>query len=329
VILIKKNMKKITKKGMQFSWIFAVIVGAIILFLAFYFIGSQLSTSKLEEKTVETNSLEILFNPFSYLGAMGAVTAKPIEIPQESFLMFECESVSSNGLGSDIITLSSLNLQDQGLPKYIYDKYIFAEDFEAKKTDGKYPKLQTLSKPFLMPWRVADLIFVYPNSKKYCFTGNIPSRLQEELEFLEITNLRLDSCEPEDIEVCFGSSRGDINVESYSGDFMIGSVRKNSDELFFAGENYALMLAAIFSSEEVYNCNLKRLAARIDLEIDIFNKKKQALSEKGCSSFVNFERLRQAATDLRMRINQDSIREFYNAAESVKSSNENSECHIF
>ncbi|UCD20644.1 MAG: hypothetical protein JSW08_02615 [archaeon] len=311
------------KKGMEFSWLFAVIVGAIILFLAFYFITTNVTTQEMKGATEEVHSLEVLFNPFAYLGAMGAITSKPIVLPDETRLEFECDTYE---LGSNTIIL------DSGVPKEVYDKYIFADDLESKE-------IHTISKPLILPWRVADLIYVFPKNQHYCFI-DAPIRLIEELENLNVSNLFFDEldCPEEGIRICFGGAGCDILVSS-SRAYSQGYVRKQgSSPMYFAGDNFALMLGAIFSrDDDYYNCNVKRLAKRLDLEINVYKDKQAALLTRGCSSNVNLDSFKQAVLRIkelrenqgRIPITEQLMSSLYSSAQSVEFSNSNSQCPLF
>lgn len=89
-----KILKKMnSKKGvMEFNWIFVVIVGAFILFLAFFFIGRLTSTQKFAEETELVKNFDILLNPFTSIGGIGKITlAKTIEMPQTVQINQTCD----------------------------------------------------------------------------------------------------------------------------------------------------------------------------------------------------------------------------------------------
>ena len=83
-MITKKN-----KRGfIEFSWIFAVIVGAVFLFLAFYFIGSKLMLERQIETTKTSHNINILITPFSSIGAIAEASSKMIEMPKEAEIEF-------------------------------------------------------------------------------------------------------------------------------------------------------------------------------------------------------------------------------------------------
>ncbi|MEM4640917.1 MAG: hypothetical protein QXW65_00095 [Candidatus Pacearchaeota archaeon] len=303
------------KKAIEFAWIFSIIIGAIVLFLAFYFVGSQIFLKEKTEATERAHSLDILFNPFAYLGAMGAVTAKPIELQKTASLEFDC---FAEGLGSNVIMV------DSGLPRSVYDKYIFAENFRAKK-------IQTISKAFSMPWRVADLIFVFPSTKEYCFV-RAPQKLKQELELLNITNIKLENsienCEENATKVCFSRLEScEIKVNGLEADYSKGYVEKQNKKLYFAGDDYALMLGAIFSSKELYDCNVKRIASRLEAQIEVYEEKRRMMAQR-CTSMINLERLEQKASRLLANVNEENMNALYDAAKEIENLN-SYDCPLF
>ncbi|MEM4703038.1 MAG: hypothetical protein QXP53_00945 [Candidatus Pacearchaeota archaeon] len=303
------------KKAMEFAWIFAIVLGAIILFLAFYFLGSQIFLKEKTRSTETAHSTEILFNPFSYLGAMGAITYKPIEMQKEVQFEFDCDP-DMEIVGSNTIIVDSS-------PRTIYDKYIFSENLKAKR-------IETISKSFEMPWRIADLIYVFPSGREYCFI-DAPSRIEEEIELLNISNIFFQEPCPENAtKVCFGREGCEIKVTNLEGFYHRGFVEKSEEtgRMYFIGDNYALLLGAIFSSRDLYNCNLKRLAKRILLEVNVYREKQRIMAERGCAAEMNLESLEQAASNVRASANENNLNALYQVAKEIK--NQNSyECPLF
>ncbi|MCS7134522.1 MAG: hypothetical protein NZ889_01540 [Candidatus Pacearchaeota archaeon] len=293
------------KKGIEFAWIFAIIIGSLILFLAFYFISSQLFLKEKAETGEKAHSLDILLNPFSFLGAIGAVTAKSIELGRAVNLTFEC--YYEENFGKNVIII------DSGIPRSVYDKYIFAEDFKEKK-------IQVISKPLKMPWRIADLVYVFPSRTEYCFI-NFPTKLREELRMLNVSNIKLSdnirNCKEDSIKVCFELENEKCNV-TISGE----EIKKNRETMYFAG-NDALMLAAIFSkNKNYYNCNLKRIFARLKTQVEVYKEKQRKMR---CRSYVNLENLINAIPE---NINRNTMNVMKNAAMQIENQNSH-ECPLF
>jgi hypothetical protein len=269
------------RAGMEFGWLFAVIVGGVILFLAFYFIGTHLLQSRVQQETVAARSLDIILTPFSYVGSFNASSAEIIKLSEKSEVEIDCDS--ENGLGYNTIVMRGERVKGktyEELPKYVYDKYLFAE-----KPLPEAKTLQFLNKPFEMPWRVGDISILWPSETNYCFVGNWESnqwnRIPKELGNVASTGLNIssitftgspsDEC---DVNVCFPGKTGsncDITVTS-------NTVTKDKKSLPYSGD--ALLYAAIFSDAGTYNCNLQRLAKRISLQTEVYGEKAQDMG--GC-----------------------------------------------
>jgi len=298
------------KAQFQFAWIFAVIVGALILFLAFYFVGTTLLRQRYEQETIQAQSLDILLNPFAYLGSLGATTYNPLALPEESEILLDCYEIELGDLGYNEITLVSE--EEAGIPKLAYDKYIFAP----QPMKGK--NFEALSKPLELPWRVADLIILWPADQEYCFTREI-----SELERLNISTIKIknvDECGPDSISVCINSAGCDITVSTTSK-----TVKKQGKTLHYTHDS--LMYAAIFSDPVLYECNVQRLASRIYTESEIYEKKAILLAQKNCNTAYNLDSIKDAAHAT--FINPLNIRQIETAAETLKYINNRADCALF
>jgi len=305
---------------MEFAWIFAVIVGALILFLAFYFVGTKLLSQEQEQKTVQAQSLDILLNPFAQFGNIGATTANIIDLQQKSTITFECEKQGQE-LGTNTITMTA---KEAAIPRVVYDKYIFSEQtVEARK-------LQGISLPFQMPWRVADIIILWPYDARYCFIS-APSSIKAKLSNETSTGLNISSlyfvnnaasCPENSTTVCFGASGScDILVNIQQG-----STRKLGT-VYFAGE--ALMYASIFSDKQIYECNVKRLASRLYSEASVYDERTRALASKGCTATYNLAALKKAATDVSSSASQSNLNSLYQASQVIQNQNNVGDCSLF
>lgn len=309
------------KAVIEFSWIFAVIVGAIILFLAFYFVGTNLLSKQYEQATVEAYSLDIILNPFSQFGELKTIEAKPIALPQKSVVEFSCYA-QAQSLGTNEITIASK--KERGIPRVVYDKYIFAESTVETR------KFQALSIPFEMPWRVAEIIILWPYDKKYCFIS-APQFIKDTLgnetsTGLNISSIYFDSCPEGSTRVCFqGGSNCDIQINGAQQHK--GSTNKQGSVIYFASD--ALMYASIFSDKEIYNCNLKRLASRLYLETTIYEEKAKALARKGCTVSFNINALKQTSLELSNSVSESKLNQLWNAAQQIKQQNDIASCSIF
>lgn len=316
------------KAVIEFSWIFAVIVGALILFLAFYFVGTNLLSKQYEQATVEAQSLDIILNPFSQFGEIKELDSRPLALPQKSTITFSCNEPTTQSLGNNEITIISKT--KSGIPRVVYDKYLFAEQqLETKK-------FQALSAPFEMPWRVAEIIILWPYDKAYCFIS-APQFIKDSLGNESSTGLNLssiffDNCPQGSTRVCFVSGSGsscDIKVSIQGSNDLghKGSTLKQGSTLYFASD--ALMYASIFSDKEIYNCNLKRLASRLYSEASIYEEKAKALLQRGCSVSFNLVALKQASSELSSSVSESRLNQLWQVANQLKQQNDMASCSLF
>ncbi len=327
------NNKGTRKKGqMEFAWIFAVIVGAMILFLAFYFVGTKLLGQRYEQATVEAHSLDVLLNPFSSFGEIKILSKDKIALPQRSTLDVTCDSEGGQGFGYDEITLTQKG--EMGVPKKAREKYIFAESALESK------EFQVLSAPFEMPWRAADVVILWPYNKDYCFVS-APSFINESLGNSTSTGLKISSihfttnknlCPVNSTIVCFPGSGCDISVsiQSQSSLGHKGSTSKRGQTpIYFMGD--ALMYASIFSDKTLYYCNLQRIASRLASQTAVYKSKASSLAGKGCSSTFNLEALEQHADALAKAasISESQITLIWQDAQNIEQQNSIADCSLY
>ncbi len=295
-----------------------------MLFFAFYFIGTKMTESKMGQGLVTENTLDILLNPFSSFGGLGATSSKEITLAKRERINLSCNSDSGFGYDSILSATNSVRM----VPKKVYDKYIFSENSIYSKN------LQVISKPFNMPWRTADMIYLFSRDRDYCFVGMRGSRIEEEFgpsnTGMNISSFKFVDDEMwcdkllDDITVCYSGC--DININ-----FEYSKVVKGSKEFPFIDD--ASMYAAIFSSYEMYECNMKRVAQRIKNEVEVYRNKARALGARGCTAVFNLESLDQATTQvIQSRTSSElasSLNELRAAADSLNMQNMNSDCSLF
>ena len=256
-------MKTNKAQGMQFAWIFALIIGAAILFLAVFFSGKLLQTGTYQTEAELAKSLDVLLNPFASVSQAEVSLSKPVSLPEKTQVNFSCS------LSQDSETMSVLLKKGETPFQYaIKNKYIFSEDFNTKD-------LWVFGKPFNAAWKVDDLIFVV--SRNYCFI-NPDDRIGKELRELNASLIQVVSdagnCKPDSVKVCF-SGICDIYVNSEAN-----HVRTKSGKVLGFIDD-ATMYAAVFGPK-MYDCNIERLMKRLGLQADIFLAKVNLLTERGC-----------------------------------------------
>ena len=179
---------------MPFSWLFAIIVGAIIIFFAIYaavkLIGTETTVS-----TAQTGSqINVLLNPLETSFGQEQVTT--LSIPVESLLSNSCDNAGSFGDQQIIVSqMSGGKWTDTNIAPTSHNKYIFSND----SVKGK--NFYLFSKPFELPFKVSDLIYLTSANDNYCFIS-APQSVQDELSNLKQGNVFTANCPSKSINVC-------------------------------------------------------------------------------------------------------------------------------
>jgi len=262
------------KKGflqISFQWIFAIIVGIVILFLAIYGVTRLINTGQRTQDIESSKEIEILLNPLE----TGFEEAKSsfIEFDRSTRVYFTCDDFGEFGTqGIDLSQKSFGKWSERSNRVTFYNKYIFSENpIESEK-------INLFSKPFEFPFKIGDLIYVTSENENYCFI-DAPEDIQQEIENLNMNNLLLEDCSDLGYtNVCF-SGECDIEINYNSG------YLKKQERFDFEGD--ALMYAAIFSSKSVYECQVKRLMKRTANLAEIYKGKSNLIKSSGCNTFLN------------------------------------------
>ena len=254
-----------SKKAMEFNfaWIFAIIVGAFILFIAIYSTFKIINSSSYEVNTLDAKQITNILQAAETGLASGV---KPDIIKLKDTARFKNICDDKGNFGNQRISISSKILgkwSDEGAKISATNKYLFSNTTEEGKT------IYYFIKPIEMPFKISEAIFL--STKRYCFM-NAPSEIEEEAAFL-MPNFDLN-CNDDSVRVCFGSGNCEIKVlAGCSGncdtEYDNGVVLKDGKSLFYTGN---LMYAAIFSSPELYECNVERLIKRLGFQIRLLDK---------------------------------------------------------
>ena len=269
-------MKKRGYLELPFSWIFALIVGAFILFIAILLIvritktetsSSDIQTSK--EIGILLNSLEISYEE----GVSNSIT-----LPQYSRIYSVCSNSGSFGNQGIIVNEKLYNKwQKSYLQASLQDQYLFLENF----SEGRV--FYIFSKSFDFPFKVATLTYFTPTTKSYCFV-NPPYEIKTEISKIDQDNLRVlgENCTEDSLRICFSAVAQDCYVTvNYNQNYLI----KNNTR--FDYYKNALMYAAIFSDKDLYECQVKRLIQRANSLVDIYEKKIFLSSYSDCSKDIS------------------------------------------
>ncbi len=266
---------------MSFAWIFSIIAGTVILFIAIYATSQFIETRKYQMDIQTATEVAILLDPLET--SLESGISEVISFSSETRVYNEkCYTYGNFGEQSIGISGKYGVGKEWSKPAYgkpQYNKYIFSGSVE----EGK--EFSVFTKPFEMPFKVADLIFL--PGQQYCFV-QAPNDLKDELEGLSLKNVyfadKKSNCSQESKTVCFSTSGCKINVYGNDYEFSSGFVSKEGKSLYYTGP---LVYAAIFSSPEVYECNVKRLMLRLVNLYLIYKDEIKILESKGCSSLLD------------------------------------------
>lgn len=305
------------KNGLEFSftWLFAVIIGAVILVLAIYAATKLMSTGGLETSTATAKEIGILLNPLETSFEEGKTTS--ISVNTETRIYNGCDDDSGN-FGKQLISVSQKSFgkfTEPSIEVSFPNKYIFSEDYE----EGK--KFYIFSKPFEFPFKIADLIYISSADKKYCFI-DAPKNIEEELNQIKQENFATGNCSTLNgfIRVCFGTLKNcEIRVN-----YNLKYVEKNKSSAYF--ETDALMYGAIFSEKNIYECQVKRLMQRAGELSSIYSKKSNLLSQKECNSNLELDSFKILLSDYE---SSSDLSLLSNKADEIKGGNDAVSCGMW
>ncbi len=319
------------KKGFEFNfgWLFAIIVGAIIILLAVYASTRLIETQRDIQDTKLGKQLGIILTPLETGLETGLVDR--IILPIETRIYNDCKTQGNFGT-QKISTSTKSNIGEQWqTPEFAStfpNKYLFSE----KIIQGK--GFITFSKPLEMPFKIANLIYIWPEGEEYCFV-NPPNEIEDELfdliesnpELKKTSGVNITSsskeCPPKAKKVCFTTTGCDIDV-SYDGK----SVKKKSSNRVYY-ETTALLYGAIFADPEIYECQVKRLAKRASELSLLYYSKTTFLAPKGCSTNLEQDLIFYANQTFDLS-NSIDLRAIYQNSEDIRRKNNDlSNCPLF
>lgn len=313
------------KGQFNFAWLFALIVGAVILVLAIYGALRIGDTQRFQTDTEVAQKIEILTNPLQAGFSEGSFGR----------IIFNSETKINNicfsgGFGKNDISVSTRsgigeewNLAGGAIS--VHNKYIFSGGVEQGE------EFYVFSKPFYYPFRVSDLVFMTPSSEVYCFV-DVPSEIGEEVVGLNVKSIRVENCSESDVRVCFGSGcSGDVRVVGGCvsdcgslGVYSHGYVEKYGEKFNYVG---SLMYGAIFSDKGVYDCNVGRLMYRLAESSNVFREKAQIMDSRGCNTDLNGEMAVLAGEA--MNATEDDFIGLYPLIRQIDKKNEREACGLF
>ncbi len=284
-----KKTKKSGKKAISlpFEWIFAMIIGGIIIFIAVYAAVKGFNTGNQAANTELIARLESYLNP--YETGLGSGQTGEIHFSADSTIYFDqCNEndINSKPFGSQSISfMQKMFRKDQKKGEYVplITKYVFANE----TVKGK--DFYIASIPFFMGYKVSDIILIYSNN--YCFV-QAPNQIIEQVEGIQLKRIMfsddINNCTG--IKVCFGINNNKCEIKVYPNDeeYISGRVEayNKKKELYVVYYTGNLIYGAIFSYENLYECNVKRLMNKFRELGKVYLEKIKIIEMKGCSSNI-------------------------------------------
>ena len=275
-----------SKRGYEFSfaWIFAIFVGAVIIFLAIYIAIQIVGTQQAARDVSQSKALGVLLTPIETELEEGKFAK--IYLTDPTRIYFECkEPTPSNPFGSQNIRLSvkpplGQRWEDAQSPAVTFhNKYFFPSGelnaFDETAAEGE-KEFYVLSKPLYLPFKVADLMIIYSDKQKFCFNNiaQAPPDFRRRMEQINMTNVKLTGpCDPaEHTIICFSGSC-DIGINTN-----LKSINNRGTIIYYVESSrehdpYTLLYAAIFSDPDTYTCQVKRLMSHASKLTDIYYSK--------------------------------------------------------
>lgn len=299
----------------SFSWIFAFIIGGFIIFGAIYGVTKFTHIAETGSSAYAATDLGSLLEQLE----TSAVSAKGIG------MTMSVQSRINNGcdlrgdFGNQQITIDEF-IRDRWtmgtVPVFFKNRYLFSE----KSVEGK--RFFFVSLPFDFPFKISNIVFFFQADQKYCFK-DAPQKIRRTLSEINKEAFLFENCmNIENVKkVCFGSGACDVVI-----DLEGGVVKKGMDRFYFQGDT--LMLAAIFSDKNVYECQVNRLMLRTKKLSSLYEKKALLVSEKSCSSPV-LNDLGFFIQNLNTYSDSSDIANLYEEADKLGDKNDASKCRLW
>lgn len=308
-----------SKRGLEasFAWIFAIVVGAFIIFLAIYTTRNFISQGQQQTDTEVAAQLVALLSPVETTIESGKYSA--LEFNSETRVLNKCNSVGTFGeqtIGTQVKSGFGSGWSQEGIPIEFHNKYVFS----GAREEGT--KLYLFTKPLYLPYKVADLIIA--TTQNYCFV-NAPREIEEEITDLGLPNVEFSSkeqCSRESVAVCFGTSGCEVSVDTSRKSVT------HSGKTSYYGEDDGFLYAAIFSDPAIYECQVKRLMKRTAELAGVYATKSELLQGKGCSTNLASE-LRSYANFTASITSSGSLGGVQNEAQQLGEANNALACRLF
>lgn len=333
--ITKKLIKDKKSFEMSFTLMFAIIAGTVILLLAIYGVSRFIVTTQKTQYSEAALSILNILNPIVN-DIEDTYVKKPLEFKKETRIYLGCSVKGDKGIifGKQTLAFSEESgflkkWPEPGLNISRYNKYIFADKIEQGKS------LQIFSKPFYAGFRVDDLIMM--NVEDFCFVAS-PEFIKYDVENKGFRKINVTTstigCKNNSVKVCFGFSSsaceivvyGECNSGCEKEGYDYGYVQKNGKTVKYTGN---LIYAAIFSSPEIYECNVQRLGKKIAELGKVYLDEVKILETKNCNTLIE-PYLVELISSSQNITSSNGLKRIYNAGKAMDEKNcENEMCRVY
>ena len=318
------------KRGdLNFVWLFAVIAGSVILLLAIFGAVRFGQTGVTQQDTEIARTLALVTEPMQAgftSGRRSMITfARPVLIENSCFE----DSFGRNELLVRVQERSNQEFESTSEPIRVENKYLFISDEPSRE-------FYVFSVPIDFAFRIADVVIM--DSQEYCFIG-----LDDETQEIKSTFAVLgdyakfgsSNCTDSSISVCFGTGGCDINVRGTCNDpqfcdneFETGRVERAGFSLDYVGN---FLYPAIFSEPMSYSCNLRRIMYRQSVLSELYLRKTDRMSVRGCSTNIASElrSLKSTSFELSRNLDFSALQQIYLGTKSLKELENRGQCRVW
>lgn len=318
------------KKAFEFSfgWMFAIIVGAAIIAMAIYATTNFIGTQRNVEDSSKSLELSGVFRQLETgLEEQGKAEIKTnVKTRISNDCTLKGDTASANAFGTQIIktsvssSLGKEEWSDGGIPFKSQSIYLFSN----KTIEGK--EFTTLTERFEFPYKVADMVMIWPSTTKFCFV-NSPESVKKDMDSMNI-GINFSSstarCPTGSVKVCFAQTGCNVDV-SQSGN----TLTKNGKTVYYDEVGSALFYGAIFSDPEVYECQVQRLAKKAKVLGEIYSEKSSFGAALGCSAESLQLSLDMLSSQLENVKSSRDIVQIFETAKELGRANDALVCPIF
>ncbi len=256
----------------SFSWLFSLIVGALILILAIYGVSTFVGQERTISDSETAQALSGLLSPLQ-TSVETSFRPNPIIFPQPTEITLECTRDASS-----VQTRALSSIGRNSVPGYAQETAGVAVFGNTTLTGTT---VHSLVVPFLFPYKISDLVIVW--TQPLCLVSAPEAVLDtfgsDNHSVQAVQQVR--GCRKGTRIICFDQTQGcDVAVDSY-----LRRVTTGGKSLYYEG---ALLYGALVASPQVYECQIGVLMHRGAALADLYAGASALIGAhgEGCSTAV-------------------------------------------